>query len=155
MPPSSNNGICRFINFMKVFMSSYHHIVALLKEILVTESKSTDPLLNLCKLSKIFQVCTIYNHFRVHEEDHSQLKSVSTAITIAENIVHDIGIPFDINHFLYIGKFHMGYRNPQTEQGSCMYKFSPDSFDSDVCEIRQIQRTDMYKMKNLGLVFQN
>ena len=103
-------------------------------------------------MSKFIEVCTIYNHFRVHEEDHSQLKSVSTAITIAENIVHDIGIPFDINHFLYIGKFHMGYRNPQTEQGSCMYKFSPDSFDSDVCEIRQIQRTDMYKMKNLGSV---
>ena len=103
-------------------------------------------------MSKFIEVCTIYNHFRVHEEDHSQLKSVSTAITIAENIVHDIGIPFDINHFLYIGKFQIGYRNPQTEQGSCMYKFSPDSFDSDVCEIRQIQRTDMYKMKNLGLV---
>ena len=133
-------------------MSSYRHIVALLKEILVTESKLTAPLLNLCKLSYFDEVCTLYNHFRVHEEDHSQPKSVSTAITIAENIVHDIEIPFDINHFLYIGKFQIGYRNPQTEQGSCMYKFSPDSYDSDVCEIRQIQRTDMYKMKNLGSV---
>ena len=138
--------------FMKVFMSLYLHIVALFKEILVTESKLTAPSLNLCKLSKFIKVCTLYNHFRVHEEDHSKAKSVSTAITIAENIVHDIQIPFDINHFLYIGKFQMGYRNPQTEQGSCMYKFSPDSFDSNVCEIRQIQRTDMYKMKNLGSV---
>ena len=86
------------------------------------------------------------------EEDRSEVKSVSTAVTIAENIVHDIETPFDINHFVYIGKFQCGYRNPQTEQGSCMYKFSPDSFDSDVCEIRQIQRTDMYKMKDLGMV---
>ena len=85
MRPSSNNGICRFIDFMKVFMSSYHHIVAL----------------------------------------------------------------------FYIGKYQIGYKNPQTEQGSCMYKFSPDSFDSDVCEIRQIQRTGMYKMKNLGSISQS
>ena len=37
------------------------------------------------------------------EEDSSEVKSVSTAVTIAENIVHDIETPFDINHFVYIG----------------------------------------------------
>ena len=55
MGPSSNIGICRFINFMKVFMSSYHHIVALLKEILVTESKLTAPLLNHCKCPNLLK----------------------------------------------------------------------------------------------------
>ena len=80
------------------------------------------------------------------------MQSLSTAITIAENIIHDVKIPFDMNHFLYIGKVMCSYRNEQTIQGSCMYKFSLDSYFSDVCEINQIQRTDMYKKKNLGSV---
>ena len=148
---------------MKVFMFSFHHIVARLKEILVTEFKSMALLLHLGKFSKVegpseppyAHFCRLINYSRVREEDNSEVKSVSTAITIAENIVHDVEIPFDVNHFLYIGKFTCGYRNPQTDQGTCMYKFSPDSYFSDVCEIQQIQRTDMYKKKNLGSVFKS
>ena len=90
------------------------------------------------------------NHSSVQEQDRTRPKSVSTALTIAENIIHDVQIPFDINHFLYIGKMSCTYRNPHTLQGSCMYKFNLDSFFSDVCEINIIQRTDMYKKKNLG-----
>jgi len=91
----------------------------------------------------------------VQEQDRTRPKSVSTALTIAENIIHDVQIPFDINHFLYIGKMSCTYRNPHTLQGSCMYKFNLDSFFSDVCEINIIQRTDMYKKKNLALVAQS
>ena len=41
---------------MKIFMSSYHHIVALLEEILATESKLTGPLLNHRKYGKYHEM---------------------------------------------------------------------------------------------------